>query len=43
MGQLIVPPSGAVYLDADAIIYAVEKIEPYYSLLLPYWAQSIAG
>ena len=35
MGQLIVPPSGAVYLDADAIIYAVEKIEPYYSLLLP--------
>ena len=35
MGQLTVPLSGAIYLDADAIIYAVEKVEPYYSLLLP--------
>jgi len=35
MGQLTLPSTGAVYLDADAIIYAIEKIEPYYSLLLP--------
>lgn len=35
MGQLNLPSTGAVYLDADAIIYAIEKIEPYYSLLLP--------
>lgn len=35
MGQLNLPATGAVYLDADAIIYAIEKIEPYYSLLLP--------
>lgn len=35
MGQLNVPLTGDVYLDADAIIYAVEKIEPYHSLLLP--------
>lgn len=35
MGQLTAPLSGVVYLDADAIIYAVEKIEPYHSLLLP--------
>lgn len=35
MGRLILPAAGAVYLDADAIIYAIEKIDPYAALLLP--------
>lgn len=28
MGTLILPSSGLVYGDANAVIYAVEKIEP---------------
>jgi predicted nucleic acid-binding protein len=43
MGALILPPSGCVYIDANAVIYAVEKIEPYASLLDPLWAASGAG
>ena len=37
MGRLILPESGFVYLDANAIIYSVEKIEPYRTLLQPLW------
>jgi hypothetical protein len=33
MGQLTLPTSGPVYLDTDVVIYSVEKIEPYWSLL----------
>jgi hypothetical protein len=29
MAALNLPASGAVYVDADCIIYAVEKIAPY--------------
>jgi hypothetical protein len=29
MGQLKLPPSGTVYVDTNAIIYRVERIEPY--------------
>ena len=29
MGQLILPPSQYVYVDANTAIYSVEKIEPY--------------
>lgn len=35
MGQLSLPERGIVCLDADAVIYAIEKIEPYDLLLLP--------
>ena len=37
MGALSLPSSGLVYVDANAVIYAVEKIEPYSSLLTPLW------
>jgi predicted nucleic acid-binding protein len=37
MGQLTLPTSGPVYLDTDVVIYSVEKIEPYWSLLQPMW------
>lgn len=33
MGTLTLPDTGQIYLDASSIIYSVEKIEPYWSLL----------
>jgi predicted nucleic acid-binding protein len=43
VGALTLPASGAVYVDANAVIYAVEKIEPYCSLLEPLWQAAQAG
>lgn len=37
MGSLILPSSGSVYLDANAIIYSYERVAPYSSLLDPCW------
>lgn len=37
MGSLILPTSGLVYLDANPIIYAVEKHPAYGPLLAPLW------
>ncbi len=35
MGTIVLPASGPVYLDANAIIYAVERKAPYFALLQP--------
>jgi predicted nucleic acid-binding protein len=43
VGALALPPSGTVYLDADAFIYSVEKIDPYASVLYPLWLTARAG
>ena len=43
MGPLILPTSGSVYIDANAIIYSVERIEPYHELLAPMWEEARAG
>ncbi len=43
MGSLTLPPSGCVYMDANAVIYTVEKIEPYQSFLAPLWPAARAG
>ena len=43
MGTLSLPASGSVYVDANTVIYAVEKIEPYSSLLQPLWTTAHAG
>ena len=43
MGAMRLPPHGAVYLDASAIIYSVERNEPYFSLVAPAWRQAEAG
>jgi predicted nucleic acid-binding protein len=43
MGTLSLPATGPVYVDVNAVIYAVEKIEPYASLLQPLWAKANAG
>ena len=37
MGSLTLPPTGPVYIDANTVIYAVERIEPYRTLLEPLW------
>jgi len=40
MGGLILPSKGSVYIDANIVIYAIEKIEPYAGLLAPLWLQT---
>ena len=37
MGQIKLPESGSVYLDANCFIYSVEGVEPYYTILKPLW------
>jgi hypothetical protein len=37
MGQVSVPTSGTVYVDANAVIYRVERIEPYLTASAPLW------
>lgn len=37
MGSLSLPATGYVYLDANAIIYSYELVEPYRTLLDPVW------
>ena len=37
MGALSLPASGPVYVDANTVIYAVERIEPYRTVLEPLW------
>lgn len=43
MGPLTLPTAGSVYIDANAIIYSVERIEPYRGLLVPMWQEAGAG
>ena len=43
MGPLILPTGGSVYVDANAIIYSVERVEPYRGLLAPMWEEARAG
>lgn len=37
MGSLTIPSAGLVYLDANSIIYSVEKHPVYWPLLEPLW------
>ena len=37
MGPLAPPISGSVYLNVNISIYTVERIDPYRSLLDPFW------
>ena len=40
MGPLKFPTGGSVYIDTNAIIYSVERIEPYHGLLVPMWEEA---
>ena len=37
MGSLILPPGGMVYVDANILIYTVERVAPYAQMLDPFW------
>lgn len=37
MGELVLPTSGTVYLDANSFIYSIERIDPYRGILDPLW------
>ena len=41
MGQLTLPVSGPVYLDASGFIYSVEHIEPYRASFEAMWQQAL--
>lgn len=43
MGSLRLPDGGPVYMDANAVIYSVERIEPYRTLLEPMWQEARSG
>lgn len=43
MGFLKLPKSGSVYVDANAIIYRVERIQPYLNISAPLWDALEAG
>ena len=43
MGPLNLPAGGLVYLDANGLIYSVERVEPYRTLLEPMWQAAQEG
>ena len=43
MGPLNIPNSGIVYVDTQVLIYSIEKICPYFDLLVPLWEASESG
>lgn len=43
MGPLILPSAGLVYIDATGLIYSVERVEPYRTLLEPMWREAQDG
>ena len=43
MQPLALPSGGPVYLDTNAVIYSVELVEPYSSLLQPLWVAAGMG
>ena len=43
MGPLNLPLAGLVYIDASGLIYSVERVEPYRTLLEPMWQEAQDG
>ena len=43
MGKLVLPSSGSVYVDANVIIYQVERVMPYLQIVAPLWDALDAG
>ncbi len=43
MGQLTLPSSGTIYVDTNAVIYCIERIEPYLTASAPLWDSLDAG
>ena len=40
MAPLVLPLAGLVYIDANTLIYSVERVEPYRTLLEPMWQEA---
>lgn len=40
---LVLPPQGSVYVETTALIYRVERVEPYATLLDPVWEEFESG
>lgn len=43
MGALTLPPTGSIYVDANVVIYGIERIEPYCLMLDPLWQRTRDG
>jgi predicted nucleic acid-binding protein len=43
VGTIAIPSGTVAYVDANALIYAVEKIAPYADLLRPFWTAAKSG
>ena len=43
MGRLEFPPQSRIALDTSAVIYSVEKVQPYFDLLIPLWLGAQQG
>ena len=43
MGRLNLPDAGLVYIDASGLIYSMERVEPYRTLLEPMWLAAQYG
>jgi predicted nucleic acid-binding protein len=43
VGELALPESGTVYLDANGFIYSIERIDPYRSVLDTLWLTASTG
>ena len=43
MGPLTLPLDGLIYIDASGLIYSVERVEPYRTLLEPMWQEAQDG
>ena len=43
MGPLTLPPTGLIYIDANGLIYSMERVEPYRTLLEPMWQEAQDG
>ena len=43
MEPLTLPSAGLVYLDVSGLIYSVERVEPYRTLLEPMWEEAQDG
>ena len=43
MGPLTLPPTGRIYIDANGLIYSMERVEPYRTLLEPMWQEAQDG
>lgn len=43
MGPLTFPERGPIYLDATSLIYGIERVEPFRSVIEPLWEQARMG